>query len=229
MSWYVGRMKNSTLVYGIKCAITVIILTILLIARFGSTGLDIGLVLAFFAADCALNVMMILMLFTNSFKIRDDELIIYNSFKKKRIKINEISTIIVANNLFSGSSVYSEKIKNTRGKRVCLPFLALYDVDIENADSINVEFPLSNGYIDKELENNNISAHMFYGFLFKAKVVQAFAANFKGKLYIARTVYENFSDEIPTIYSEWKYTDKKIRIIKDMNSKGHFCNSPYLQ
>ena len=74
----------------------------------------------------------------------------------------------------------------------------------------------------------NEEAKFVYGFLFEKKLINNFQKNYRGKIYIARTVYENFKEEISDLYSKWEYENKNINILWDENSENDWCNSPYL-
>ena len=229
MNLHVWRFKNSNLVIYGKAAISIVLLSTLVLAKLGFIKGDMFiLVFSFFIASTAIDLMHIFLIFANSYRTTKDSLIIHDSFHKMILDVGDISTIIVTNNLFAGSSIYTQKKKNRRGDRVCIPYLALYKEAVRNADLVEVDFPLSNGYLENELQKHDIDNDMIFGLLYSKDVGNLFVKKFKGKVYIARTVFENYKEEIAEIYSKWEYKDKSISIIQDRNAKGSFCNSPYL-
>ena len=222
---YVSKIRNAKSVYGTMLILLAVTVIAYIGARVGTYNENIVmLIFAFLLAEIVMTVILIIPMIADSYFLSDDKIIIYSLFKKREISIDKIPTIIVTNNISAGQSIYTVKVRNAARVKVVCPLIGIIDKDIK---SINCHYdrPINNWDI-QELLNND--AEYVYGMLCNQAVIRLFEKNFKGELYVARTVYENFKDEISQIYEAWEYDDKAIKILWDENMDGNFCNSPYL-
>ncbi len=226
MNWYVGKIRNSRFVYGVNFGIFGILSVLLIISSFILFEYK-DVLFAFWLADLVVIFILILLVFANSYRIKGNKLIIFDSFKRRILEINQVPMVVLTNNMNAGQGYYVERVKNKEGKKVPCPVVSLIDENVD-IEGLNIDHPMRNWDIMSLVNQKSDSAGYVYGFLANKKFVDIFQKNYKGNLYIARTVFENFKEEITENISMWDYSEKRIRIIEDCNKKGDWCNSPYL-
>lgn len=228
MDWYVGKIKNTKVTY-ISNFLIFLLLTIgIIICKFTKCNLYFELVFLFWVSDAVVILFLVLFAFTNSFIIKGDKIVLFDSFRKSSYNIGEIDSIVITNNMNAGRGRYTIRIKNNRKKTVSCPIICIIKGDA-CLGGATLDHPMTNWDIDKIIKNNNVDAELIFGCLSNKKIIKSFQKYFNGKIYIARTVFENFKEEISAVYSNWEYDEKSINIIRDQNSKGNWCNSPYLK
>lgn len=225
---HVGKIKNSRPVYGINFFILAVLSIAFVIGCVVSDNDDVtGLLGAFWLAEFVIVLMLVLLVFLNSYRISDGRMSINSSFRKKLLNISDIPCIIVTNNLSVGRSLYVERMKNSDKKTVPCPVVAIISEDA-CLGGVKLDHPMIAGDIDELLRKNNKNAKLVYACLANREIIKEFTAHYQGKVYIARTVFENFKKELSVINEEWTYTDKKMIIVSDQNKERDWCNSPYL-
>ena len=227
MTWHVSRYRHSEVVYGGNQLLFLGLTLMTIIGKLFSFYLLFVLSGILLLADLFIVITLLILFFVSSYVVREDSIIFYYHFKRKKIKIEDIKSIVVTNNIQRGQFTVVEKVKNHEEKIVPCPMLVLIDQDA-SLSGTTLEHPMKNWDIKNILEKNNKEANVLILFMANPKIFSSFEKHFKGKLYIARTVYENFKVEISEIYSRWKYDGKAINIIQDRNAKKDWCNSPYL-
>jgi hypothetical protein len=226
MNWHVGKIKNDRLVYSVNFIIFIVLSVLMIIClNFQLKFKDI--VFAFWIADAVIIMMLILLVFANSYKIKANKMIVFDSFKKKMIEIDQVPMIVVTNNVNAGQGYYVERVKNKDGKKVPCPVVSLVDENVD-IEGMHIDYPMKNWDVMSLINQKSDSARYVYGFLANKNVVEVFKKNYRGNIYIARTVYENFNAEITESMLIHDYTEKRIKLIEDCNKKGDWCNSPYL-
>lgn len=226
MNLYVSKIRNTRITYGLNIFILIVLLIIHQIIRSKSTGADLqNLIIALIIAEIIVMTLLVAVAFMDSYLLVDNKLIMFHFFKISEIIISEIPTIIVTNNVNSGQSRYTVKIRNKARVNVSCPMISIISDDVKAIDC-HYNRPIRNWDINELIKNEE--AKFVYGFLFEKKLINNFQKNYRGKIYIARTVYENFKEEISDLYSKWEYENKNINILWDENSENDWCNSPYL-
>ena len=213
MNWYVGKIKNSRLVYSVNFSIF-IILSVLLIMCLQLPLEFKDVVFVFWFADAVIILILILLVFANSYRIKGNRLIIFDSFKVRKIEIDQVPMLVLTNNMNAGQGYYVERVKNKEGKKVPCPVVSLIDENVD-IEGLNIDHPMRNWDIMSLVNQKSDSAGYVYGFLANKKFVDIFQKYYKGNLYIARTVFENFKEEITETVSSWDNADKRIGIIED--------------
>jgi len=226
MNWHVGKIKNDRLVYIVNYSIFIVLSLLLTICLKHQLALK-EVVFAFWLADVAILLVLILLVFANSYRIKNNKLIIFDSFKVRTIEIDKVPMIVLTNNMNAGQGYYVERVKNKEGKNVPCPVISLIDKNVD-IEGLSIDYPMKNWDIMALINQKSSSAKYVYGFLANKSVVDVFQKYYRGNIYIARTVYENFKDEIAESLSSGDYKEKQIRVIEDCNRKGDWCNSPYL-
>ncbi len=226
MNVYVSKIRNAKVVYSIMLILTVVSTIAYIDAKCRDYSENIVmLIFALLLAEITIFFILLIPLIVDSYLLVDDKIIIWSLFKKKEIVIANIPTLIVTNNINSGQSIYTVRIRNNSQIRVVCPLIGIIDKEIK---AINCHYnrPINNWDIKQLIENDD--AEYIYGLMCNQDIIRILKKNYKGELYIARTVFENFKDEISKIYEDWEYENKKIIILWDENMDGDFCNSPYL-
>lgn len=128
MNWYIGNRKNGRGIM-IVCLTTLIVGIFLrfVVKRISQDSNLIGLINVLVLSVVIIDVLVIIMLSANVYKVKGDIISFSSGFKRLgEIKISDIKTIIIANNKYVGTSIYTEKIKNCAKRRVCLPYVSLF-------------------------------------------------------------------------------------------------------
>jgi len=189
----------------------------------------LGLTTVLVISVMIIDILIMLILLANVYSVKDYVISFFCGFKPLgKIKISDIKTIIIANNKHVGTSIYTEKIKNSKNRRVCLPYISFNMYKNEKIIGKQYNHPMTN-YDINMLINENTESHESFGFLYNKEITDNFLKHYKGEVYISRTVYENFSESIADIYEKWEFSEKKIIIVCDKNLKGDICNSYYLK
>ena len=226
MKWYIGNRKNGRGLVIICIGTLIASIFFLFTAKMISQDSNIlGLTTVLVISVMIIDVLLMLMLLANVYSVNDDVISFFCGFKLiGTIKISDIKTVIIANNKYVGTSIYTEKITNSKNRRVCLPYVSLNMYRNEKIIGKQYDHPMTNYDINMLISENAKSDESF-GFLFNKEITDNFLKHYKGEVYIARTVYENFSESIADIYEKWEFSGKKIIIIYDRNLKGDICNS----
>ncbi len=234
---YIGHFKNSVFtwvyLYGaifwwiLVTVFCVILMCIEPSSEGAGTCIYISIILILFFIPLIYEVISVYR--DDTYKMIGDTISFYRTGKKGNISIDQIKTIVVTNHLYrAGGYLYAEHIRNERGVKVVLPLISLYTADIREISAFDLDYPMYNGTLD-EYAMEHPEKDYVYKFLYNEKIQDIFLKQYRGKIYIARTVYENYKDEIALLYQKWEYTSKAITIIKDKNNENfRRINSPYM-
>lgn len=226
--WYIGRFKNSGW-YWCLTGITFLLVTginiWLIQVPIRNHNAVSGMIFLLVAAvqEC-IPLMLIKLGYDESYKVADGRLITHKKGDKRTVEISEIKSLVVTGN-FAGRT--AEVLKNSRGVRCNCPLIELYLINLKSAlAGVTLSRPMING----NLQKIGIVAkdEWCYRFIYNQNVLEGFLREYRGDVFIARTVYMNFQNEIDEIYSKWQYDKKQLTIIMDQNEEGNPLNSPYL-
>ena len=135
MNLYVSKIRNTRITYGLNLFILIVLLIIHQIIRIKSTGADLqNLIIALIIAEIIVMTLLVAVAFMDSYLLVDNKLIMIHFFKISEIIISEIPTIIVTNNVNSGQSRYTVKIRNKARVNVSCPMISIISDDVKAID-----------------------------------------------------------------------------------------------
>jgi len=160
----------------------------------------------------ALSVFFIWMLFAiqffcNGYEVKNKEICRYDSFKKKTYSFDDIKAIIISNAYVGGryGGISPMYMKNQSSERVIRPWFTFVfdDSDLDKTISQNINGELNSFVLEEEW----LKDKAFIGFEYNRNVIPQILAEYKGKIFMAKTVAMRFG------YSNHI---EKIYVIKDM-------------
>lgn len=147
-------------------------------------------------------ILYVVQFFCNGYEVRNNEIFRYDGFKKIKYSFNDIKAIIISNAYIGGryGKISPMYMKNQSSERVIRPWFTFVfdDSDLEKIISQNVNGELNSFILQEEWLKNRT----FIGFEYNRNVIPEILEEYKGKIYIAKTVARRFgySNHIENIY-----------------------------
>ena len=146
--------------------------------------------------------------FIDGYYIQDEKIVYYHNFKRRKKDLSEVKSVIISNTYLYRRNLRVNIYKN--GKFVHCPWITLFFEEIDAGLLVKDRKELNTLKVEHQLYKNCSK----YGFIYKNNM-DKFLMNFTGEVYIAKTVYLNFEEEMKKLFGS-----KVIYIIPDTGGEN---------
>lgn len=146
--------------------------------------------------------------FIDGYYIQDEKIVYYHNFKRRKKDLSEVKSVIISNTYLYRRNLRVNIYKN--GKFVHCPWITLFFEEIDAGLLVKDRKELNTLKVEHQLYKNCSK----YGFIYKNNM-DKFLMNFTGEVYIAKTIYLNFEEEMKKLFGA-----KVIYIISDMGGEN---------